>query len=334
MASRSARVAEQASSSVSAPPKISYVLIDGLVVLKVIKHCQEGDDTELLQGVLLGLLVDDRLEITNCFPFPRHSEDEDFDEITYQMDMMRNLRQVNIDHLHVGWYQSTFYGAFLNKALLDSQFNYQNSIEESVVLIYDPLKTSGGFLSLKAYRLTPTAMEQYNKQDFTQESIIESGLSYQNMFDEIPVKVRNSHLVNALNCELKDLAPQLDKHQFLDLATSSSLERQLRMLMESVDELSQDSNKYNNYQRQLVKQQQMKQQHSAKRALENAAREARGEAPLPEEDLNKLFKPLPSPNRMDSLLISGQISNYCQEVNRFASQSLGKMFMLESLQDQ
>ena len=52
------------------------------------------------------------------------------------MEMMRNLRHVNIDHLHVGWYQSTQYGQFLNKALLDSQFNYQHSIEESVVLIY------------------------------------------------------------------------------------------------------------------------------------------------------------------------------------------------------
>ena len=52
------------------------------------------------------------------------------------MEMMRNLRHVNIDHLHVGWYQSTKYGTFLTKALLDSQYNYQHSIEESVVLIY------------------------------------------------------------------------------------------------------------------------------------------------------------------------------------------------------
>ena len=50
--------------------------------------------------------------------------------------MMRSLRHVNIDHLHVGWYQSTYFGSFINKALLDSQFNYQNSIEESIVLVY------------------------------------------------------------------------------------------------------------------------------------------------------------------------------------------------------
>lgn len=56
--------------------------------------------------------------------------------VQYQMEMMRHLRRVNIDHLHVGWYQSTYFGGFINRALLDSQFNYQHSIEESVVLIY------------------------------------------------------------------------------------------------------------------------------------------------------------------------------------------------------
>lgn len=52
------------------------------------------------------------------------------------MEMMRNLRHVNIDHLHVGWYQSTLFGSFISRAFVDSQFNYQHSIEESVVLIY------------------------------------------------------------------------------------------------------------------------------------------------------------------------------------------------------
>lgn len=51
-------------------------------MLKIIKHYQEeGQGNEVVQGVLLGLVVDDRLEITNCFPFPQHTEDDaDFDE--------------------------------------------------------------------------------------------------------------------------------------------------------------------------------------------------------------------------------------------------------------
>jgi hypothetical protein len=50
--------------------------------------------------------------------------------------MMRKLRRVNVDHLHVGWYQSADVGNFISLALLESQYHYQNSIEESVVLIY------------------------------------------------------------------------------------------------------------------------------------------------------------------------------------------------------
>ncbi len=48
--------------------------------------CVSGaaEDHQALQGrgevVLLGVVVEDRLEITNCFPFPQHTEDDaDFD---------------------------------------------------------------------------------------------------------------------------------------------------------------------------------------------------------------------------------------------------------------
>jgi translation initiation factor 3 subunit H len=56
-----------------------HIDIDIQVVLKIIKHCQEEGSNEA-QGVLLGLVVDKRLEITNCFPMPRSSEDDDMDE--------------------------------------------------------------------------------------------------------------------------------------------------------------------------------------------------------------------------------------------------------------
>lgn len=54
----------------------------------------------------------------------------------YQLDMMKSLRQVNVDHYHVGWYQSSDVGNFLSLPLLESQFHYQTSIEESIVLIF------------------------------------------------------------------------------------------------------------------------------------------------------------------------------------------------------
>ncbi|XP_076463227.1 eukaryotic translation initiation factor 3 subunit H-B-like [Babylonia areolata] len=314
---------------------VQFVQIDGLVALKIIKHSQEegAGGTDLVQGMLLGLVVDNRLEITNCFPFPRHSEEDDFDEVHYQMEMMRNLRHVNIDHLHVGWYQSTYFGSFINRPLLESQFAYQHSIEESVVLIYDPLKTTQGFLSLKAYRLTPAMMKFYKEGDFTPDAIGEHRISFENMFEEIPVVLKNSHLVNVLLCELAETTKRDHKFNFLDLGTSAVLEKNLRQLMECVDDVAMDTNKYLNFQRQNFRQTQAKQQHLQKRQQENQQRQARGEPPLPEEDINKLFKPLQPPPRLDCLLVASQIDQYCTSMSEFCSQSIGKLLMAESLQE-
>ncbi|XP_071494866.1 eukaryotic translation initiation factor 3 subunit H-B-like [Diadema antillarum] len=312
---------------------VCKVQIDGLVVLKIIKHCEEegGSEGEIVQGVLLGLVQGDTLEITNCFPFPKQADEEEFDDVQYQMEMMRNLRHVNIDHLHVGWYQSTKFGTFLTKALLDSQYNYQHSIEESVVLIYDPVKTSKASLSLKAYRLTEQTMAVYQDMEFSLESIRKSGLSFDKLFEEIPIVIKNSYLVNALLCELDGLSSPGDEH-FLSLSTGTLLEKNVELLMDQVDELWQDTNKFVNYQRALGKTQQNKQAHIHKRQQENAAREARGEAPLPDEDLNKLFKPPTMPSRLDTMLLAGQMKNYCTEVKHLASQSFGKLFMADGLQ--
>jgi len=316
--------------------QVQYVQIDGLVALKIIKHCQEegSGGTELVQGVLLGLVESNRLEVTNCFPFPRHNDDDDFDEVAYQLEMMKNLRHVNIDHLHVGWYQSTYFGTYINKALLDSQFNYQHSIDESIVLVYDPLRTARGQLALKALRLTPMMMAMYREGDFTPETIKQAGLGFEKMFEEVPVMIKNSHLINSLLCEIEELTPSTDnKYSFLDLSMSSYLEKNVRLLMDSVDDLSQDANKFFNYQRQVAKQQQSKQQFLAKRTQENKLRVDRGEAPLPDEDLNRMFKIPAMPPRLDQLLLAGQVSTYSTQINDFARQSFGKLLMVDSIQD-
>ncbi|XP_026881258.2 eukaryotic translation initiation factor 3 subunit H-B-like isoform X1 [Electrophorus electricus] len=111
---------------------------------------------------------------------------------------------------------------------------------------------------------------------------------------------------------------------------STHLEKSLQMLMDRVDDMSQEIVKYNDYSRRLRKQQQ-KHQYIQRRQQENAQRQSRGEALLP-EDHNKLFKPPVPPLHMDTLLISGQINMYCQTLKEFTSQNLGKIFMAEALQ--
>ena len=56
-------------------------------------------------------------EITHCFPFPSGT-DETVDDEDFQLTMMRRLRQVNVDHQHVGWYQSSQFGNFLSSQVI------------------------------------------------------------------------------------------------------------------------------------------------------------------------------------------------------------------------
>ena len=57
----------------------------------------------------------------------------------YQFKMMQCLREVNMDHHQVGWYQSTHLESFLSLELIDTQYENQREIEESVVVIYGML---------------------------------------------------------------------------------------------------------------------------------------------------------------------------------------------------
>ncbi len=75
-------------------------------------------------GQLLGLDVGATLEATHCFPFPADDADEDTAvessassaSALYQMNMMRCLREANVDHNTVGWYQTAPLGLFLDTA--------------------------------------------------------------------------------------------------------------------------------------------------------------------------------------------------------------------------
>merc|ERR1712180_86718 len=304
--------------------KIEAVQVEGLVALKIIKHCFEEGASEIAQGVLLGLLVDTKLEITNCFPYPR-TDDEEYDEVHYQIEMMRKLRDVNVDHFHVGWYQSTFLGSFLNK-----------NFAESVVLVYDPLSTHQGMVSFKAYRLTDKLMNLYKsgEKNFTPEGLAAKGISFDNLFEEVPVIVKNSNLMNALLCEVEETSSLPNRENFLSLATGSYLEKSVHLLIEGVDELCQDAQKLHNYQRNYARQQQQIDAYRQRRQQENDLRTQRGEAPLPDEDITKVFRPIQPPSRLDNLLSAAQIGTYTEQLNEFSSQSFAKLFVAEAIQKQ
>ncbi|UXI16929.1 endonuclease III-like protein 1 [Sarcoptes scabiei] len=303
---------------------IKRVYIDGLVVLKIIKHCHEEGSSSEAQGVLLGLIFDNSLEVTNCFPFPRSNDDEDNEEAAeYQYTMMRYLRNVNVDHLQVGWYQCNPYGSQLNKiSTIDSQYLYQSAIEESIVLLFDPIRTQRGFLSLKAYRLTKAAMNLCKENDFKPKTLRQNKMSYEKFFEEIPIIIRNSHLCEALLLEIEQDMPVDAGRQLLDIGGFSVVEKSLQSHIKSVEDLNKQTSNLRN---QIIKQHEI--------ARENMNRSMNKAPPLTEEEIAKLLRPfkLNHLQHLENLLNYSQTHNFCQQSSLYSTQNIGKLFMAKAL---
>jgi translation initiation factor 3 subunit H len=172
----------------------------------------------------------------------------------------------------------------------------------------------------------------YKDNEFTPEALRNLKIGYESFFLEVPIVVKNPHLTNMMLSELADMIQEEGGTKFLDLGTASVLEGQLRSLMDRVDELDQEAIKFNRHQQQVIRQQQDKHRFLQKRSQENAARQAKDEPPLPEEDLNKLFRPIPVPQPLNPMIVSGQINKYSQHISQFCSQTLAKLYITQALQ--
>lgn len=155
--------------------------------MKIIKHSQQTFPT-VATGSLVGLESNGTLEITNTFPFPTvdvpttdsHQQETASNlaasaprakaNVAYQNEMIKFLREVNVDANNVGWYTSANMGNFVNMNTIENQFFYQKEMNErTVALVHDVGRSSQGSLSLRAFRLSPAFMAAYKESKFTTE---------------------------------------------------------------------------------------------------------------------------------------------------------------------
>lgn len=156
--------------------------------MKIVKHASQTFPT-VATGSIVGMDVDGVLQITNCFPFPaveapaadsqqHHDSHSNMAasaprakaNVAYQNEMIRMLREVNVDANNVGWYTSTNMGNFINSNTVDNQFFYQRDLNErTIALVYDVGRSVQGSLSLHAFRLSPLFMASYREGKFTTE---------------------------------------------------------------------------------------------------------------------------------------------------------------------
>ena len=162
---------------------VNTVCVDGLVIMKIIKHCREKfPDT--VAGTLLGI-DGETCEVTHSFPSVKGGDDDE----TYVERMMKALRETNVDNMAVGWYSSTYLGSFYTKDNVECQAEYQAEVPNSVLLVYDNVPTAQGLLSVKALRLTQSFMEDWRHQGRLGSEAF-TRLPPSAVFEELPVKVR------------------------------------------------------------------------------------------------------------------------------------------------
>jgi len=306
---------------------IGMVQLDGLVLLKIIKHCAENSP-EVVTGQLLGLDVGDNLEVTNCFPVPSEVNDSDIDE--YQIEMMKCFRSVNIDNNTVGWYQSALLGSFLNYSIIEEQYKYQVEIPSSVVVVYDPFRTTHGHLALKAYRLSDAFMTLYASGELSHTKFFEHNIDSSGIFEEIPIKVHNSHLVHGFLYELREDTSMNCDFSRLSVSNHPFIEKTLGTLSHCIDDYNSEQSKFQYVQRQIGRQESTQRAAEQKRNTENENRRELGQDPLVDE--KSVTKTIQQPSRLETMLICNQMSNYCKQVQDSASLSFSKLYVVESLQ--
>lgn len=157
--------------------------------MKVIKHCSQTFPTTAT-GFLVGMDVLSTLQITNSFPFPtveappndNHHDNQNSSSnlaaaapraksnAAYQVEMIKKLREVNVDANNVGWYTSANLGNFVNMNMIENQYFYQKELNErTVAIVHDVSRSSQGSLSLRAFRLSPPFMTAYKEGKFSTE---------------------------------------------------------------------------------------------------------------------------------------------------------------------
>jgi len=326
----------------AAHTKLDCVQIEGLVVLKVIKHCRdEGNPIHpAVSGQLLGMDITlsgvTTLEVTSCFPMPLQFDAVDAEAETHQYvtDMLRCMRDVNVDSNIVGWYQSSCLGSWLDPEgpSVATQFHFQESVPMSVCLVYDPIRTTSGSVCLKAYRLTDNFMAKYrghlesNASGFTEHEFkttydcsgkaVDEGITMDEVFEEVPIRIHNSALVNAKLydwvCE-GTMRAKMDLER-LDLGSRAVLDRSMAVLVEGLDVLLQDEGRL----------------EFRKRDVQRRRREHRRNAreEVSQEDLVRAY---PDPSRLQGLLTANQVKSHCDGVGQMAGQGLSMLYLIQGM---
>jgi len=291
--------------------EVKRIEVGALVVLQIMKHCRQYSPHPVT-GQLLGLDVDDALQVTHCFGYVQKGQEEERvqdDGEQYQYDMLRRLREVNVDSNTVGWYQTTHLGQFFSSTMIDTQYLYQTQIPHSILLVYDPLQSAIGKPAFKALRLTSQFMAKRTEEQMDMNKSALADFPSGEMFMEIPIVIHSPVIVEAFLVDWALMDPiSTTQIEALDVENQAFLERNMQLLIGSLQDLAEEQQKMQQYERQAGRTQQPDKGKGRDRYRNQPAQ----------------------PRPLDTMILSQQIQNYCKQINDFSGDSFGKLFLLSN----
>lgn len=183
----------------------------------MVKHCRGSGIKTSTRGQLMGVLKDSisqgqQLLITQTMPELVGSKLQ-MQELT---EAIENEQQKLIDSAKVGFYLSVNMGLTFNLETLTQLYKYYKEFKNSVFIVYDVSKSDFGLNPLHCFRLSEKAIEAFDfnaslapgqnpatagaytdKLSLIQERIRSKNLTISELFEEIPIRVYRSHLVQA-----------------------------------------------------------------------------------------------------------------------------------------
>jgi hypothetical protein len=139
----------------------------------------------------------------------------------------------------------------------------------------------------------------------------QAGMQPSEMFEEVPIRINNSQLIQAYLVEMREAQPLDTEFQRLLVDDHAPVAKSLGLLSDAIEEFARDQTAFLQHIRNVSKQQAQQGAHLAKRRAENVQREMNGEPPIVEDtSKNPLFKPIPPPSRNDRALLSQQVCVY------------------------
>ncbi len=345
----------------------------------MINHCSDKVPNPV-NGILLGLNNRETLEVTNCFPMiPKRSAATSAttsssatgtddaateaissaeDERRYQVEMLKCLRDVNVDCNTVGWYQSTFLESFMTAKTIDAQYQYQMELGDKCVhIVFDPVRTRKGQLYVRALRLTPkffalikesiaeqaivdelkkkmgvkvsattTTVSQFDSSlpssihrvQIIQDALTKLNMSSEDIFEELPVHIHNISLVKAFLYEIARNEAASTANDEFDNLDLSSN----NFLEKSLEDLLSSSEELSNERSKY-------QMYQKKIAQQKVYFQKKGDRSVEEQE--QAIRSMQQPSQLDTLLISYQMNHTCKQINLVAGDQLSKLYLANGL---